>query len=279
MSPSTVPPFCSLTRMARMVPLTRPQTVTSCAMTLPSTCAPSPMRRSEARSSPLMRPKTCAGPLHSMLPTIAIPDPMQEPGPVFVVEYRVGGGSSTVVGCRLGGGSSTTECCCCNALSTASAACVAVSLSFSGTLLLNMSISVFHRHSLRKGQSCRLAIERELTQSLLLPAGRTLRLGRHVRIGLRKAECHHDGAYACEPFHLRSRVRNFASCRFVHRHRFLCLLLLCEEKLQLCAARRTLLKKLSSVVFRSQNGRERAALVSGLLHELVELDLRLRPFQ
>src|SRR5215467_6417268 len=169
MSPSTVPPFCSLTRMARMVPLTRPQTVTSCAMTLPSTCAPSPMRRSEARSSPLMRPKTCAGPLHSMLPTIAIPEPMQELGPVFVVGCRLGGGSSTVVGCRLGGGSSTTECCCCNALSTASAACAAVSLSFSGALLLNMSISVFRRHSLRKGQSCRLAIERELTQSLLLP--------------------------------------------------------------------------------------------------------------
>ena len=103
-----------------------------------------------------------------MLPTIAIPEPMQELGPVFVVGCRVGGGSSTVVGCRLGGGSSTTECCCCNALSTA--ACAAVSLlSFSGALLLNMSISVFRRHSLRKGQSCRLAIERELTQSLLLP--------------------------------------------------------------------------------------------------------------
>src|SRR5215472_6919670 len=41
MSPSTAPPFCSLTRTARMVPLTRPQTVTFCAMTLPSTCAPS----------------------------------------------------------------------------------------------------------------------------------------------------------------------------------------------------------------------------------------------
>src|SRR5262245_19799880 len=43
------------------------------------------------------------------------------------------------------------------------------------------------------------------------PAGRTLRLGRHVRIGLCKAESHHDGAYACEPFHVRSRARNFAS--------------------------------------------------------------------
>src|SRR5262249_30063155 len=59
-----------------------------------------------------------------------------------------------------------------------------------------------------------------------------------------------------------------------------CIYSYCEKKLrQLCAARRTLLKKSASVVFRSQNGRERAALVSGLLHELVELDLRLRPFQ
>src|SRR5438552_16336735 len=49
------------------------QTVTSCAMTLPSISAPSPIRRSEARNSPLIRPKTCAGPLHSMLPTIDIP--------------------------------------------------------------------------------------------------------------------------------------------------------------------------------------------------------------
>src|SRR6266478_1031214 len=156
MSPSTAPPSCSLTRTAWMVPLTRPQTVTSCAMTLPSTCAPSPMRRSEARNSPLMRPKTCAGPLHSMLPTIDIPEPMQELGPAFGV------------GCRLGRGSSTTECCCCTALSTASTACAAVSLSFSGALLLNMSTSVLRRHSLRKGQSRLLAIEREPRQSLLL---------------------------------------------------------------------------------------------------------------
>src|SRR2546430_17113131 len=85
MSPSTAPPFCSLTRTARMVPLTRPQTVTSCAMTLPSICAPSPIRRSEARTSPLIRPKTCAGPLHSMLPTIDIPEPMQERVAAFVI--------------------------------------------------------------------------------------------------------------------------------------------------------------------------------------------------
>src|SRR5438552_15591813 len=74
------------------------QTVTSCAMTLPSISAPSPIRRSEARNSPLIRPKTCAGPLHSMLPTIDIPEPMQEAVPAFV-------------GSRLAGGCSTTECC------------------------------------------------------------------------------------------------------------------------------------------------------------------------
>src|SRR5262249_4802840 len=92
-----------------------------------------------------------------MLPTIDIPEPMQELGPAFVA------------GCRLGGGSSPTRGCRCNSLSTAAPACAAVSLSFSGPFLLNISISVFRRHSLRKGQSCRLAIERELTQSLLLP--------------------------------------------------------------------------------------------------------------
>jgi hypothetical protein len=48
-------------------------------------CAPSPIRRSEACNSPLIRPKTCAGPLHSMLPTIDIAEPMQEPVPAFVV--------------------------------------------------------------------------------------------------------------------------------------------------------------------------------------------------
>src|SRR5262249_43570294 len=85
MSPSTAPPFCSLTRTARIVPLTRPQTITFCAMTLPSTCAPSLIWRSEARTSPSIRPKTCAGPLHSMLPTIDMSEPMQEAVPAFVV--------------------------------------------------------------------------------------------------------------------------------------------------------------------------------------------------
>src|SRR5262245_901333 len=85
MSPSTAPPFCSLTRSERMVPLTRPQTVTACAMMLPSTCAPSLIWRSEARNSPSIRPKTCAGPLHSILPTIDMSEPMQEAIPAFVV--------------------------------------------------------------------------------------------------------------------------------------------------------------------------------------------------
>jgi hypothetical protein len=61
------------------------QTVTSCATTLPSTCAPSPIRRSEACNAPSIRPKTCAGPLHSMLPTIHVPEPMQEAIPAFVI--------------------------------------------------------------------------------------------------------------------------------------------------------------------------------------------------
>src|SRR5215472_5585886 len=157
MSPSTAPLFCSLTRTARMVPLTQPQTVTFCAMTVPSICAPSPIKRSEARNSPLIRPKTCAGPLHSMLPTTDIPEPMQERVAAFVI------------GSRLGGGCSTTDCCCCTVLPTTSAASAATSLSFSGALLLNIPTSVCRRHLLRKGQSCLLAIGRELTLSLLLP--------------------------------------------------------------------------------------------------------------
>jgi hypothetical protein len=51
MSPSTAPPFCSLTRTARIVPLTRPQTVTFCAMMLPSICAPSLIRKQLAFDS------------------------------------------------------------------------------------------------------------------------------------------------------------------------------------------------------------------------------------
>src|SRR5262249_45701925 len=110
-----------------MVPLTRPQMVRSCAMTLPSISAPSPIRRSEARNSPLTRPKTCAGPLHSMLPTIDIPEPMQERVAAFVV------------GSRLGEGCSTTAFCSCTALATTSATFAATSFSFSVALLLNIS--------------------------------------------------------------------------------------------------------------------------------------------
>src|SRR5215467_9942173 len=47
-------------------------------------CAPSLIRRSEARNSPSIRPKTCAGPLHSILPTIDMSEPMQEAVPAFV---------------------------------------------------------------------------------------------------------------------------------------------------------------------------------------------------
>src|SRR2546430_17623570 len=84
MSPSTAPPFCSLTRTARIVPLTRPQTVTFCATTLPSMCAPSLIKRSEARNSPSIRPKTCAGPLHSILQERDMGEPMKEAGPPYV---------------------------------------------------------------------------------------------------------------------------------------------------------------------------------------------------
>ena len=76
-----------------------------------------------------------------------------------------------------------------------------------------------------------------------------------MRIGLCKQNCH-DGTDDCQPFYVRSRVRDLTSQPFVHRHRVLCTLLFCEEKLrQLWSARRKLLKKLSDVVFRSQNAR------------------------
>src|SRR6266699_3364929 len=58
----------------------------------PPDLAPTPIRRSEARNSPLIRPKTCAGPLHSMLQTIDIPEPMQDRVAAFVVGSRLGGG-------------------------------------------------------------------------------------------------------------------------------------------------------------------------------------------
>src|SRR5262245_57457521 len=131
MSPSTAPPFCSFTRTARMVPLMRPQTVTFWAITLPSIVAPSPTRRSEARTSPSIRPKTCAGPLHSMLPTIDMSEPMQEAIPAFVV------------------GSDLAHWSCCTTLPMTSAAPTDAFLSFSGApffVLVNMSTSCFRRY-------------------------------------------------------------------------------------------------------------------------------------
>src|SRR5262249_34079839 len=139
--------------------------------------------------------------------------------------------------------------------------------------------AVCGRHPLRKGQSCRLAIARELTQSLLLPRREDPQVRTPLRIGLRK-----QNATTMEPTIASHSTSGAVSG--ISRPDDLCvgtgscIYSYCEKKLrQLCAARRTLLKKSASVVFRSQNGREHAALVSGLLHELVELDLRLRPFQ
>src|SRR6516165_6793017 len=140
MSPSTAPPFCSLTRSARMVPLTRPQTVTFCAMTLPSTCAPSLIWRSEARTSPSIRPKTCAGPLHSMLPTIDMSEPMQEAVPALVV------------------GSDLAHWSCGTTLPVISAALTDAFLSFSGAplfVLINMSTSCFRRYEAAMRESGR----------------------------------------------------------------------------------------------------------------------------
>src|SRR6516165_1001122 len=136
MSPSTAPPFCSLTRTARIVPLTRPQTVTFCAMMLPSTCAPSLIWRSEARTSPSIRPKTCAGPLQSILPTIDMSEPMQEAVPAFVV------GSDLAQAWSCG----------CTVPPMTSAAFAAAFLSFSGAplfMLFNISTSADARARFR----------------------------------------------------------------------------------------------------------------------------------
>src|SRR5215475_14676565 len=161
---------------------------------------------------------------------------MQELGPAFVA------------GCRLGGGSSTTECCCCNALSTASAACAAVSLSFSGALLLNMSISVFRRHLLRRGQSCLLAIERELTQSLLLPRREDPQVRTpFLRIGLRKTELPQRGRRR-----LSAILCTEHPPRFTHPQRCVQLCFVKKNWDNCGAARRELSKNSSSVVFRSQ---------------------------
>ena len=73
------------------------------------------------------RPKTCAGPLHSMLPTIDMSEPMQEATPAFVV------------------GSDLAQVWSCSA-TLFSAALTDAFLSFSGTplfVLINISTSCF----------------------------------------------------------------------------------------------------------------------------------------
>jgi Polymer-forming cytoskeletal len=76
----------------------------------------------DAKESPLIRPKTRAGPVHSILPTIDISEPMQEAVPVFVV-------GSCAAAC------STPECCGCAMFPMASATAF---LSLSGALLLKL---------------------------------------------------------------------------------------------------------------------------------------------
>src|SRR5262249_35552672 len=136
MSPSTAPPFCSLKWTARRVPLTRPQTVTSCAITLPSTCAPSPISRSEACTSPWIRPNTCAGPLHSMLPTIDMPLPMHEAVLACGSAFGLATLRSTAGGCGLTGACGCTGCEMMGA-ALAIASCLSNVL-LSGRLRLNM---------------------------------------------------------------------------------------------------------------------------------------------
>src|SRR5215216_7013212 len=132
MSPSTAPLPCSLTRTARILPLSRPHTVTSCAITVPTTSAPSPIRTFGARNSPSIRPKICAVPLHSTLPTIDMSGPMQDTVPAVVADS----GRALLP-------SAATECCDC--VNVSSAAFASAFLFLPGALLLNMS-TPFFRH-------------------------------------------------------------------------------------------------------------------------------------
>ena len=88
-----------------------------------------------------------------MLPTIHMPEPMQEP-----VSAGTGGLAATC---------SATEYCCCTILSVTSAEFAAAFLAFSGALLLNnMSISAFAGMQCRKGQKAvvsRTSASRELS--------------------------------------------------------------------------------------------------------------------
>src|ERR1700730_16742260 len=68
----------SLTRLAWMVPFTRPPMVSSSATISPSTCAPSSIRTVEAWSSPSMRPEILTVPLPLILPTIVMLELIEE---------------------------------------------------------------------------------------------------------------------------------------------------------------------------------------------------------
>src|SRR5262249_6170539 len=113
--------------------------------------------RSEARTSPSIRPKTCAGPLHSMLPTIDMSEPMQEAIPVFVV-----------------GSDFAQVWSCCTTLPMTSAALTVAFLSFSGVplfVLVNMSTSCFRRDEGAMRESGRV-FETPGTTALQADAGR-----------------------------------------------------------------------------------------------------------
>src|SRR5262249_54326110 len=92
----------------------------------------------DARNSPSIRPNTCAGPLHSILPITDMAEPMQESGPV--VGVRTG----------LGAACSTTER---SACSMTSAALAATLLSCSAALplkLFNISTSLTSSTTVRR---------------------------------------------------------------------------------------------------------------------------------
>jgi hypothetical protein len=174
-----------------------------------------------------------------------MPEPMQEPVPGFV-------GSGLARCC------STPECCCCTVRSTTSGVFAVALVSFSGALLLNISTSV--SANIHCGKSCLSAIEHKLTQSFHSPAGRTLRLGRHLRIDCTEQNCHHNGAYDCEPFRVRSRVRHFTSQGFAHRHRLLCSSQFVKKNWENCGAEeRKLLKVFGCSISVTQRSRTRCA--------------------
>src|ERR1700738_2765404 len=70
-------PF-SLTRLAWIVPFTRPPMINSAATMSPSTFAPSSIRTVEAWSSPSMRPQILTVPVPLILPTIVVLELIEE---------------------------------------------------------------------------------------------------------------------------------------------------------------------------------------------------------